>query len=437
MFEVRGFAAERQGGFRVAIPELALGAGEVLALYGPSGGGKTTMLRAMFGLGDRGLATRGDVRFRGEELLAASAPARRHLLRHGIVFLAQDAQSALDPLQAVGRQIEQATECRPAEAVAMLAELGIDDAAALARRLPHAISGGQAQRVLLAIAFLRRPALVVADEPSASLDGGSYAELLARLRALLSGDRAVLLATHDHRLLGDLAARVHVLVDGAFVPAAAEAAPWPGRAGDSGIGSAALLSARGLCVRYGARVVLDRVDFTLRRGEVVAIVGESGAGKTTLARVLAGHLAPDAGTIDTPPRRTALQLCCQDASSSLTPGRPIRSLLAEAANPFFDAEVVARDLRLDPAALDRPVERLSGGERRRVSLLRALSVHPDVLILDEPTASLDRLAAIAVLEAVYAQQRLRGLALVLVTHDLDLANAVADRVLTVVDGRLE
>jgi peptide/nickel transport system ATP-binding protein len=433
---VRDFVVQGPEGLRIAVGELQLQPGEVGALHGPSGSGKTTLLQAMFGLMQRpGWCCLGQASCLGVQPARVGPVERRELLRHRVAFLPQDAHAALDPLQPVGDQIAQATGCSRAEAVAMLERLGVAEASTLCIRCPHAISGGQAQRVLLAIAFLRRPALVVADEPSASLDGGSYDELIVHLRALVRAGSAVLLATHDHRLSRDLGAKVWTLVAGEFVPGERPAAPWPRRP-QSDIGSVPVLEARGVRHAFGPRTVLDGVDFTLRRGEIVAIVGESGAGKTTLVRVLVGHLQPDQGTVQRPERRSALQLVCQDAFGSLTPRARLGDLLAEANAPFFDPRAGARSVRLSEAMLARPRERMSGGERRRAALLRAMAVHPDVLVLDEPTASLDRETAAAVLETLLELQRSRGLGLVVVTHDLELAHAIGHRVLTLRGGKL-
>ncbi|HEX5053824.1 MAG TPA: ATP-binding cassette domain-containing protein [Planctomycetota bacterium] len=437
LFDVADFRVRRDDGWSIAVPKLRLHRGETAALYGPSGGGKTTALQAMFGLlRRRGWTTEGTVSLDGTSVLRCPALEHERLLRHAMAFLIQDAHAALDPLQAVARQIRQATGCAAGDAPAALARLGVADAGALGRRLPHEISGGEAQRVLLAIAVLRAPALVVADEPTASLDGGNYGETMEHLRTLVRGGSALLLATHDHRVLRDLDAAVYSLRDGVFERGDPPDVSWPQRAAEDGAGAVPVLQAHAIHVSFAGRPVLCGLDFVLHRSEVVAIVGESGAGKTTLARVLAGHRAPDLGRVGRPDRRAAVQLVGQDALASFTPGRTLRDLLAEASAPRFDVAAAAAELQLPLGVLASPASCMSGGERRRAALLRAVAVRPDVLILDEPTASLDRTTATAVVQSLRQMQSSRGFGVVLITHDLELAHRIAHRVLTLQGGRL-
>lgn len=435
VLRVDSLAMVLPAGFRIAVPRLDLARGEAVFLYGPSGCGKSTALLSMFGFAGRDAVVEGTVALFGRPLADLTPSAKQTLLRSHVAWLLQDAQNALDPLQPVGEQIRQATYRSLRDGVAALAELGIADAEQLARRLPHAVSGGEAQRALFAIASLRQPELLVADEPTANLDDRSAAAVAARLQALRQAGAALLVATHDHRLLDALGGTVLVASGGVFAPGAIDRRPWPAQADAQLGGATPVLRARNLRVRHGDREVLAGVDLDLRRGEVVALLGDSGAGKTTLARVLAGHRAADAGTVDRPPRRTAVQLLPQDAGASLTPGRTVRELVAEAHAPFFDIEAAAASLGLTAAHLDRTVAGLSGGERRRAALLRALAVHPDVLVLDEPTAALDRATAVAVVASLLALRAQRGLALLLITHDGELARAAAHRVLTLAQGR--
>ncbi len=437
VLEVELLAVERPGGVRVTLDSLQLCEGEAVALFGPSGVGKSSLLEGMFGLIEPGQGSvSGSVRLLGREFLAMPGGERRRALRSSMAWVTQDAQAALDPLQPVGDQVRQATWRTYSDIAEALTALGIEDAREFMDRLPHQISGGQAQRVLLAVATLRRPQLLVADEPSASLDEETIDLLCKQLALLRREGTAILLSTHDRRLIERLEAGVYVANSGsAFVVGDAAARAWPQRPPKMPVGELPVLSARDIVVDFGGRRILDGVDLELCRGEVVALVGESGAGKNTLARVLCGHQDPDSGRVERPSRHASVQMLCQDALASLTPGRTLRSLLSEAHGPFFDASAQAEQLALSVEVLDRSGNEMSGGERRRAALLRALAVNPDVLLLDEPTASLDHETSVAVLKMLLQLRDERGVALLLITHDRELAAAVASRTVELVGGQ--
>jgi len=419
------------------VPRLEVTRGRAFALVGPSGCGKSSVLRAALGLPD-GLESAG-VLLWGAKHAAPDTAEHRAWLRRDVAVVLQDPVAALDPYVPVGTQIAAATAATPAEIGAAVAELGIEAArwARMRRRRPHEISGGEAQRCVLAVALLRQPSLVVADEPGASLDDANLQRLLAALRALRDRGAALLLATHDQRVVEGLGARPLTWDGDAFVGTGLwRESPWAEvRPRRTELGSE-LLRLEGVGVTLGGTPVLDGLDLALRRGEAVAIVGSSGAGKTTLGRVLAGHIAPRFGSVHRPERSTAVQMLFQDAAGSLTPGRSIQQLVDEVAVPGFDAVATAARLGLPAGALLRCVDQLSGGERRRVALLRALSVRPEVLVCDEPLASLDRGAARAVTQLLFDVRRDWGLTMVLFSHDREWCDAVADRVLELRHGRL-
>lgn len=422
-----------RGGFSVAVPELQLHGGAAAALLGPSGCGKSSLLLGLLGL-RADLQRRGAVAVVGRPLPPPATPAWRHVLRHEMTLVPQDAHAALDPVQTVQAQLHAATGAQPPACAQALQQLGVADAPALLRRPPHRISGGQAQRVLLAIALLRRSPLLIADEPSANLDAARTAELVQNLRVLRGEGTGVLVATHDHDLVTALAARTYVWRDGAFVPGPATLPAWPRRPALDAFGDV-VLACEGVGVRLGASWILRDVSFDLRAGEILALVGPSGAGKSTLARVLAGHRRATVGKVQRP-AGPGVQLLFQDAYGSLTPHRTLQALVAERAAPGFDIIAQARALGLDAGHLRRRAAELSGGERRRAALLRALSVRPRLLILDEPTASLDRATAVPMIETLLAARARHAASLLLITHDRSLAEAVAHRVLTMAGGRL-
>ena len=441
--ELRGRTESNEQVPQFCLPELDLAAGEAAALWGPSGCGKTSVLLGLLGLPlhlDRSAGT--------VDVLGAPWPTtshgRRPLLAGPVTVLLQDPKSALDPLHSVADQIlasAKASMDRVAgkaavygQLVSVLGHLGIRDPELLGHRIPSRISGGEAQRAMLAVAILRRPRLLVVDEPTAHLDRDSRQfvfDALAWLRAECG--TAVLVATHDDALIEALDAGVWKASEGVFRPVGArQLTPWPrcprpSQSDDRPV----VLKAEGLA----SPPLFHDVDVTLHRGDIVTLTGPSGIGKTTLARQLVGLDRARVGTVHRPAGQRSVQLLWQDARSSMTPGLSVRTLVNEIRTPQFDLLAHAKLLGLDAALLDRDVARLSVGETRRAALLRALSVNPAVLICDEPTSSLDRATAARVLDLLFTVQREVGVALWLITHDQDLVHHLDVPSFTFVDGR--
>lgn len=429
---LRDVRIQRNGGFEVSLKNLTLRDREVAALVGPSGCGKTTLLWGVLGLLP-GVSAAGVREVLGQAWPGAGTVAWRKMLAGPVTIVMQDAKAALDPLQRIGVQVETITGRDSNQVAEALSRFGLADARRFAQAWPHEISGGQAQKVLLAIALLRAPRLLVMDEPTASLDGASIDEFVEHLRILRDQHgTAVLVATHDLSLVQALDAEVFEHDGSGFTPAASNSRslpqpelPTPGEV---------VLRVRGLEKSFGDRPVLRGIGFELRHGEVVAVVGPAGCGKTTLARILVGELVADAGEVQ---GAAGMQILSQDAYASLTPGRSIADLLRETARPGFDVAAEAASLGLTAEQLAKTAEQLSGGERRRAALLRALSVVPPLLILDEPTASLDGSTALAVMTQLLEVQRQRELACLWITHDQKLADCLAHRVLLMRQGSFE
>lgn len=445
--------------------DLAIGEGEAVALSGPSGSGKTLLARALLGLLPPGASRHGSLLWEGRDP-AATVDGWNLLRGGGISWLPQDPLGGLNPLLRVGEQVAESARLAGASraeargiAAGLLDELQLPDPERLLDAWPHQLSGGMRQRALLAAVLARRPRLLLADEPTSSLDAPVQRDLLALLdRARRARGLALLFITHDRDLAPLVADRCLEIRDGRLAASAAPAASgaFPSAAVRPPAAGAPVLSASGVEVLYpGARArAVAGVDIELYAGRAVGLVGGSGSGKSSLARALAGHLVPSAGvvTIEGRPRargdaataraaRRRVQMLFQDAGASLDPRQRVGDALAEAAAAAGAATAgVASRLLAEvglPADLAaRHPHALSGGQRQRVALARCLAADPAVLIADEPTSALDGDARDRVLQLLGTVMASRGLAVLLVTHDLDTASAFCDELLVMLAGRV-
>lgn len=469
--------------------------GRVLAVMGGSGGGKTSAVLAALDALPPGLVREaGQVRWHGRPIPAGRAARRWRLAHAGI--LGQDPASDLHPLRTVFALVaEGLPRSRPEEGVpnpdptgegtpnsvptgegepgpgpaagvpprsggrdarravrGVLADLGLDPDA-VGRRRPHELSGGQAQRVALARAVVGDPRVLVLDEPTSGLDPATV-ELVVRVLERRRGrpGRVTVVVTHD-RAFAERVADEH-LVLGSFSDARGADAE---RAAPSG--GAEVLGLRGVRVTApGGRELITGADLSVRRGECVAVLGPSGSGKSTLLRAVAGLHPPASGSMalngaPLPPRLSdrdrpllrAVQFVGQDPVGALNPAHRVGTALARPARVLLGlsrAEARARvpDLLarvgLPGSVADAHPGRLSGGQRQRVAIARALAARPALLLADEVTSALDAASARTVLELLDSLREDHGLAVLLVTHDRDVA-ARADRVLTLDPERRE
>jgi ABC-type microcin C transport system duplicated ATPase subunit YejF len=369
-------------------------------------------------------------------------------------------------------------------AAALIEAVGIRGGGARASAYPHELSGGERQRVMIAMAIANEPRLIVADEPTTALDVAVQAQildLLGGLRRRLGA--ALIVISHDLGLMRRLADRVYVMRDGAIVesgpaarvlarPAArytqmlvaAEPAPLRHPAPPK---NPALLAVRGLTVEFGDRSffgrkpptrALDRVDFDLAQGATLGVVGESGSGKSTLARAIL-RLVASSGAIRFEgqnladmderalrPLRRRMQMIFQDPFGSLSPRMSVGRIVSEglsvhepglsAGERDRAAGLALEEVGLDPAARFRTPDAFSGGQRQRIAIARALILRPSLVILDEPTSSLDRFVQRAVLDLLANLQAKHGMSYLFISHDFRVVGAMADRILVLRQGRV-
>ncbi|TDT33292.1 dipeptide ABC transporter ATP-binding protein [Naumannella halotolerans] len=469
-------------------------AGETLCLVGESGSGKSVTSLALLGLSRGTRVASGQILVGGRDIATESAEQVRVLRSRTFGYITQDPQPSLDPSMRVGDLLAQLVRLHQgvdrararAEAIALLERVRIPDPEAVARRYPHQLSGGMAQRIVIAAALSAEPQILIADEPTTALDVTVQAEILALLHDLCESDgsMALLLVTHDWGVVADIADRVIVMKDGRLVEAAgaeeiftaptnpytqamlasdpAKEGPRPPRPA-----TAPLLSVRDLRIDYPGRdargrvrttTAVDGVSLDLMRGRTLGLIGESGSGKSSVGNAIVGLVSPVAGQILLdgedlvrvgPARRRELsqkvQIIFQDPYGSLNPVRTIGSMLSEPlrlAHRMSGREATARvnealeRVGLPASAASRFPSQFSGGQRQRIAIARALVLGPELIVCDEPVSALDLTIQDQVLRLLNELQDDLGIAYLFISHDLSVVRSFCDDVAVMYRGRI-
>lgn len=535
-FEGRAGALRAVEGF-----DLEVVAGEIVGVVGESGSGKSVAMLAAMGLiAKPGRVSARRLRFDGADLTTLAPAQRRRITGKDMAMVFQEPVSSLDPCYTVGFQIAEALRVhglakrrgRRARALELLRQVGIPAPEERLRAYPHQLSGGMAQRVMIAIAIACRPRLLITDEPTTALDVTVQAQIMDLLLELRRRHgMALILISHDISLVAEIAERVVVMYAGqiaeqgpagallgaprhpytaALLAALPEAkrgplpaipgtvpgleggmpvspplrprgralrardpgAAAPGRrfpalspspAGRGGETMTAVMEARNLSRHYPVRQgllgatatlkALDGVSFRLAAGRTLAVVGESGCGKTTLARQLALVETPTAGTLfiagedaagGSRRLRRKVQMIFQNPFEALNPRRTVAASVAEPlrVNTSLSraewAELVAAMMArvgLAPEHRGRYPHMFSGGQRQRIAIARALMLNPAVVVADEPVSALDLSIQAQVLNLMMALRDEFGLAYVFISHDLGVVGHIADTVMVMYLGR--
>jgi energy-coupling factor transport system ATP-binding protein len=403
---------------------------------GPSGGGKSTLLRVFNGLVPHfhGGGISGSASVTGLDIIATNT---RDLARRvGFVFQDPELQTVYN---VVDREVAFGLEnlAVPPNQMAGRVEEALSAAGALhlLGRTVRTLSGGERQRVALASALAMSPELVVLDEPTSQLDPQGAASFLSALMALVARGTHAVVSEHRLEPILDRARAVLLIERGVVVEV--DPRSWVQERGarpiprQSAIGAEAW-SLENVSAGFAGRVVIDGVDLSGHAGEVVALSGPNGGGKTTLLRLIAGTLAPLSGAVGRRPGRIAY--LPQNPAALLhrpTVRSEVTFTLARAGDTERP-EVILEELGLGSVA-DRYPRDLSSGERQRAALAAVLPGAPALVLLDEPTRGMDG-AARARLVSLVARLRDLGAAIVLATHDAELRSALADRIVNVGGG---
>ena len=472
--------------------------GEVVALIGESGSGKTTIALSALGYTKPGLEfAGGEVRLEGEDVITMGSDQLRTLRGQRVAYLAQSAAATFNPALTIGEQVtescvlhgilnqEQAAE----RAETLYRALELPDPDRLGRRYPHQVSGGQLQRLMAAMALCGKPDLLVLDEPTTALDVTTQIEVLKAFKSVIKQEgSAAIYVTHDLSVVAQIADHIVVLYAGEVQEhgSAEQVVNQPGHdytrrlmhavrpppaagQGDESLGEhtreSPALQVKDITAGYGRKhngmpaiTVLRDVNVSIERGHTVGVIGESGCGKSTLARVMAGLLPAAQGQVllDGDELQPALQkrkrselqkvqFVFQMADTALNPRQRIDHILGRPLGFYLGLKGQEKRRRilelLDMVELPqdfagRYPEELSGGQKQRVNLARALAASPEVLLCDEVISALDSIVGANVIELLKRLRKQTGVSFVFISHDLSTIASFADKIVVLYAGRV-
>lgn len=447
----------RSGQERLVEPlSISLAPGQVLSIIGETGSGKSLFAQGVVGNLPAGLQAHGQIRLADGFAEEGCQVGRRQQWGRGLAVLPQEPWLSLDPTMRALAQVAEtytqvgrlSTAQAREKATTDLTRLGL---AGAERKYPFQLSGGMAQRLAFAATHAGGAPVLIADEPTKGLDRDRIDDVIALLKAMLAEGGSLLIITHDLEVARRLGGEVMIMLKGRVIESgsaaqvlgqpqhaytrqllAADPACWPRRQPRREEGEP-VVAVEHLAVQRGGRQLFESLSFTVRPGEILGVTGPSGCGKSTLGDVILGLAQASAGTVRRQPglSRFSFQKLHQDPVSAFAPSVTIRQLLADLVRLHrLDATRIGRlmqRLRLEERLLDRLPGNISGGELQRFSLLRVLLLEPALIFADEPSSRLDLITQQEMIELLVETAEEARTAVLLVSHDEALVEAVADR----------
>jgi microcin C transport system ATP-binding protein len=469
---------------------------ECFALVGESGSGKTVSAQALLRLVSEDWISypSGEILFEGKNILDMKEAELQSLRGKDVGMIFQEPMTSLNPLHTIEKQLAESvflhqgisqTRARPI-VLDWLKRVGLRNADERLGAYPHELSGGERQRVMIAMALINKPKLLIADEPTTALDVTIQDQILRLIKELQKEmGMAVLFITHDLGIVRRMADRVAVMKDGIIAETGSMEEVFnhpqedytklllssePGKVSPEPDYSAPeIVSVKNLKVHFPVKKgflrrtksyikAVDGIDFTLRKGQSLGVVGESGSGKTTLGKALL-RLIDSTGSINVDntelsslnekelrPLRRKMQMIFQDPYGSLSPRLTIRDIVGEGLLIHKIGTAEEREEKIRSALaetgmenediLNRYPNEFSGGQRQRIALARSLVLEPEVLLLDEPTSSLDRTIQFQVVELLKHLQAQHQLSYIFISHDLGIVRSLCHDIIIMKEGKI-
>ena len=483
--QIEGFQEEEWRGIVHGV-DLQLKRGEVIGLIGESGAGKSTIGIASMGFCRPGCRiVGGSIKFDGMELTTMTDEQLRVLRGVRIAYVAQSAAASFNPAhRLIGQYAETPVQhgvlpSNEAEKNAreIYRRLDLPDPDHIGTRYPHQVSGGQLQRCMVAMAMACKPDLIVFDEPTTALDVTTQIEVLAAIKDVIRQfNTSSIYITHDLAVVAQVSDHIMVLRHGYevehgdarsllanpkedYTRALLSVRKVREEKADYEDKGKVLLQIKDVSAAYGNGVqVLYDIDATVTRSKTVAVVGESGSGKSTLARLVTGLLPPFKGSISFDGEKLGasfkqrkkeslrrLQMIYQMPDVALNPRQKVRDVIGRPLGFYFGMSGAARRdrvvellemIELSAKFEDRFPSELSGGEKQRVCIARALAAQPDLIICDEVTSALDQLVAEGILKLLQDLQNELHVSYLFITHDLATVKAISDEIIVMLQGRV-
>lgn len=470
--------------------------GETLAIVGESGSGKSVSTSAIMRLlpANALVAPNVSIKFEGRDLSLLSEREMRKIRGNRIGMIFQEPMTSLNPYMRVGEQVAEAIKCHKTisahnaklKVLELFDLVHLPDPETAYTKFPHEFSGGQLQRIMIAMALINEPDILIADEPTTALDVTVQAEVLNLIQEIQTKmGMAILFITHDLGVVKHFADRVVVMRSGEIVESGACQALFDnpvhsytkmlinsipkGSKQTVNNNAIQLLSAEEIRVKFLVKPhfiasnnvyfeAVKGISLQLKQGETLGIVGESGSGKSTLGRAIIGLLpsegkivykGQDLSQLSNKQRhklKKDIQMVFQDPYGSLSPRMTIGEIITEGltvhqpqlskSERLIRARKALTEVRLDPNAINRYPHEFSGGQRQRIAIARALILEPSFILLDEPTSALDRSVQLTVIDLLKEIQLKHNIGYLFISHDLSVVKALSDRVLVMQKGEI-